>query len=449
MSAYSGVYAALASNVAIVPMSEDDTIAAAAVFLRSLANDATTFDPAERFLSGKEKASKNRYLQAKLPGPETDAKRSLEHELFALQARVQHLEAKAATVSNGTLPDTPNEPHLAILSLESPNSKRSTDADSSTVLRRFTTPEQARISHFLAAHEDDTNGRLVSGEDLALVREHVRRQAAEIKWQTETLAHVSQRLQTQKEQATEKFDEVERENINQMQRELQKHQQANEAFQKALKEIGSIITKVANGDLSHRVIIHDVEMDPEITTFKETINRMMSQLQVFGSEVSRVAREVGTEGKLGGEAKVSGVEGIWKELTENVNFMCANLTDQVREISQVTTAVAEGNLDRKIVRPAQGEVLQLQQTINRMVDDLRTFATEVTRVARDVGTEGILGGQARIEGVKGKWNELTTNGTCDMSWKQRLFADNSHSQCAREQSYQSSTRYCSCYYRRG
>ena len=449
MSTYSGVCATLAGNVTKAPMSEEDTILAAAAFLHSLGNGVTTFDPSEKFLSVNEKAPKNRYFHTKLPGPENDAKHILEYELFALQARVQHLEAKVATISNGTLPDTPSEPQLAMLSFGSPNSKGSTAVDNSTVLRRFTTPEEARVSHFLTAHEDDANGREVSGEDLTLVREHVRRQTIEIKMQKEALAEVGQRLRIQKEQATELFDDAERENISQMQRELQKHQQANEAFQKALKEIGSIITKVANGDLSHRVIIHDIEMDPEITTFKETINRMMSQLQVFGSEVSRVAREVGTEGKLGGEAKVSGVEGIWKELTENVNFMCANLTDQVREISQVTTAVAEGNLDRKIVRPAQGEVLQLQQTINRMVDDLRTFATEVTRVARDVGTEGILGGQARIEGVKGKWNELTTNGTCDLFWKQRNFAHNTHSQCARKQSYQSSTRYRSCYNRCG
>lgn len=136
---------------------------------------------------------------------------------------------------------------------------------------------------------------------------------------------------------------------------------------------------------------------------------MMDQLQLFGSEVSRVAREVGTEGKLGGQAHITGVEGIWKDLTENVNFMASNLTEQVREIAEVTKAVAEGDLSRTIVRPAQGEILDLQQTINRMVEQLRKFATEVTRVAREVGTDGALGGQAQIEGVKGMWNELTVN----------------------------------------
>ncbi|EPQ67969.1 hypothetical protein BGT96224_2153B [Blumeria graminis f. sp. tritici 96224] len=136
---------------------------------------------------------------------------------------------------------------------------------------------------------------------------------------------------------------------------------------------------------------------------------MMDQLQIFSSEVSRVAREVGTEGILGGQAQISGVDGTWKELTDNVNIMAQNLTDQVREIASVTTAVAHGDLTQKIERPAQGEILQLQQTINTMVDQLRTFAAEVTRVARDVGTEGILGGQAEIEGVKGMWNTLTVN----------------------------------------
>ncbi|KAL3450509.1 hypothetical protein BJX65DRAFT_294183 [Aspergillus insuetus] len=136
---------------------------------------------------------------------------------------------------------------------------------------------------------------------------------------------------------------------------------------------------------------------------------MINQLRVFASEVSRVAREVGTEGILGGQAQIAGVHGVWEELTDNVNIMASNITDQVREIAAVMTAVAHGELSQKIERPAKGEVLQLQQTINTMVDQLRMFATEVTRVARDVGIEGVLGGQAQIYGIQGMWNELTVN----------------------------------------
>ncbi|KAI7683502.1 hypothetical protein KC353_g21425, partial [Hortaea werneckii] len=179
--------------------------------------------------------------------------------------------------------------------------------------------------------------------------------------------------------------------------------------QKVLREIGTIITAVANGDLSKKVLIHVTEKDPEIARFKHTINRMVDQLQEFASQVTHLAKEVGTEGQLGGQALVPGVDGIWAELTKNVNVMAQNLTDQVREIAVVTTAVAQGDLSRKIQRPAKGEILQLQQTINTMVDQLRIFATEVTRVSRDVGIEGVLGGQAQIEGVQGMWNDLTVN----------------------------------------
>ena len=136
---------------------------------------------------------------------------------------------------------------------------------------------------------------------------------------------------------------------------------------------------------------------------------MVDQLSAFADEVTRVAREVGTEGKLGGQAKVAGVSGTWKDLTENVNFMASNLTDQVRNIAQVTTAVAQGDLSKKITVDARGEILELKDTVNTMVDQLRSFAAEVTRVAREVGTEGILGGQAEVEGVSGTWKDLTDN----------------------------------------
>ncbi|OJJ50589.1 hypothetical protein ASPZODRAFT_126482 [Penicilliopsis zonata CBS 506.65] len=194
-----------------------------------------------------------------------------------------------------------------------------------------------------------------------------------------------------------------------LRQELRKHTQLNEVFHKELGEIGEIITQVANGDLSRRAHIHPSDTSTDISTFKLTINTMMDQLQVFAREVSKVAREVGLEGSLGGQAQITGVNGIWKEITENVNIMASNLTLQVREIAAVTTAVAHGDLSQKIERQAKGEIYQLQQTINTMVDQLRAFAEEVNRVARDVGTEGILGGQAQIEGIQGIWNELTVN----------------------------------------
>lgn len=192
-------------------------------------------------------------------------------------------------------------------------------------------------------------------------------------------------------------------------RELTKSQNANRAFQKALREIGEVVIAVAQGDLSKKVTVHAQEMDPEIVKFKDTINTMMDQLQRFASEVTRVATEV-AGGTLGGQAEGDGTVGVWRELTDNVNVMASNLTNQVREIADVTRAVARGDLSRKINVHAQGEILELQKTINTMVDQLRTFAFEVTRVARETGVEGRLGGQAQIDDVEGIWKELTDNG---------------------------------------
>ncbi|GFG18010.1 DRK1 histidine kinase [Aspergillus lentulus] len=196
---------------------------------------------------------------------------------------------------------------------------------------------------------------------------------------------------------------------DQLRQELHDQVQTNLIFQGELRQIGAIITCVANGDLSKRASVQVTETKSDISQFKNTINTMMDQLQLFGNEVSKVARDVGTEGILGGQAQTPGVRGIWREITENVNDMASNLTLQVREIAAVTTAVAHGDLSQKIERQARGEIFQLQQTINTMVDQLRAFATEVNRVAHDVGTEGILGGQAEVFGTKGIWNELTLN----------------------------------------
>ena len=148
-------------------------------------------------------------------------------------------------------------------------------------------------------------------------------------------------------------------------------------------------------------------MQGEILALKNTINTMVDQLNSFASEVTRVAREVGTDGKLGGQAQVKGVGGVWKDLTDSVNSMAGNLTAQVRNIAEVTTAVATGDLSRKITVDVRGEILELKNTINTMVDQLNSFACEVTRVAREVGTEGKLGGQAEVKGVGGVWKDLT------------------------------------------
>src|SRR5689334_14355749 len=171
-----------------------------------------------------------------------------------------------------------------------------------------------------------------------------------------------------------------------------------------VRNIAEVTTAVARGDLSRKIT---VETKGEILELKNTINTMVDQLNAFASEVSRVAREVGTEGKLGGRAVVPGVAGTWKDLTDSVNAMGANLTAQVRNIAEVTTAVARGDLSRKITVDVKGEILELKDTINTMVDQLNGFASEVTRVAREVGTEGKLGGQAVVPGVAGTWKNLT------------------------------------------
>jgi HAMP domain-containing protein/CheY-like chemotaxis protein/signal transduction histidine kinase len=171
-----------------------------------------------------------------------------------------------------------------------------------------------------------------------------------------------------------------------------------------VRNIAEVTTAVARGDLSRKIT---VDVKGEILELKNTINTMVDQLNAFAGEVTRVAREVGTEGKLGGQAEVPGVGGTWKDLTDNVNFMASNLTGQVRNIAEVATAIASGDLSRKITVDVRGEILQLKETLNTMVEQLRSFAAEVTRVAREVGSEGRLGGQANVTGVAGTWKDLT------------------------------------------
>ncbi|HEX7241015.1 MAG TPA: HAMP domain-containing protein, partial [Longimicrobiaceae bacterium] len=176
-------------------------------------------------------------------------------------------------------------------------------------------------------------------------------------------------------------------------------------------EIARVLTAVARGDLSQKMVleIDGKSVQGEFLRIGTTVNTMVDQLSSFASEVTRVAREVGTEGVLGGQAEVPGVGGTWKDLTDSVNFMASNLTGQVRNIALVTTAVANGDLSQKITADVKGEMLELKNTVNTMVDQLSSFASEVTRVAKEVGTEGKLGGQARVEGVAGVWRDLTNN----------------------------------------
>ncbi|KAK3328956.1 putative histidine kinase group protein [Apodospora peruviana] len=362
-------------------MGEESPLAVITALVRSLATDPATVPVLD--------IRANNHVR--LPGPSTQEKADLERELAYLVLRVQHLESKASVANNipaTIFPDTPNATPDAIF------------ADDRT---------PAALSPARTAGPPGLARNGFIDQALEGLREHVDDQSKLLDSQRQELAGVNAQLLEQKQLQEKALAIIEQERVATLERELWKHQKANEAFQKALREIGEIVTAVARGDLSKKVRMNTVEMDPEITTFKRTINTMMDQLQVFSSEVSRVAREVGTEGILGGQAQIEGVDGTWKELTDNVNVMAQNLTDQVREIASVTTAVAHGDLTKKIERPAKGEILQLQQTINTMVDQLRTFASEVTRVARDVGTEGMLGGQADVEGVQGMWNELTVN----------------------------------------
>src|SRR2546421_668227 len=173
-----------------------------------------------------------------------------------------------------------------------------------------------------------------------------------------------------------------------------------------VRNIAQVATAVARGDLSQKI---DVDARGEILELKNTINTMVDQLSSFAEQVTRVAREVGTDGRLGGQAQVPGVAGAWRDLTDSVNFMAGNLTTQVRNIAEVTTAVAQGDLSKKITVDAKGEVLALVITVNQMVDTLSAFGDEVTRVAREVGTEGQLGGQARVRDASGIWKDLTDN----------------------------------------
>jgi osomolarity two-component system sensor histidine kinase NIK1 len=257
-------------------MADDSTLEALAAIIRTLAVDPT--NPSPNGLSDNDKI--------RLPGPLSPEKTTLERELFQLVQRCRSLDAKVHPASSIALPETPSAALDALLDAK----------------------------HRLASA--DANGFPVD-ETLEGLREHVDTQSKLLDTQRQELAGVNAQILEQKELQERTLAIIEQERVATLERELWKHQKANEAFQKALREIGEIVTAVARGDLSKKVRMNTVEMDPEITTFKRTINTMMDQLQVFSSEVSRVAREVGTEGILGGQAQIEGVDGTWKELTDN------------------------------------------------------------------------------------------------------------------------------------
>ena len=275
-------------------MVDDSTLAVAAQIIASLATDPKS-PPSTLPALGS---------QTKLPGRDTLAKRSFEDELQKLGLRIAKLERRA---TNGTaLPDTPSEA----------NDPLSGDAagPSLSASRRSSKPKFSPQGSLDTA---SLRSNRLTKEALEGLRDHVDDQSKILDSQREELAGVNAQLQEQKQLQEHALKVLEQERVATLERELWKHQKANEAFQKALREIGEIVTAVARGDLTMKVRMNTVEMDPEITTFKRTINAMMDQLQIFASEVSRVAREVGTEGLLGGQARIGGVDGTWKELTDN------------------------------------------------------------------------------------------------------------------------------------
>ena len=300
-------------------MTEAVTLSAATSVIRGLGRAlAPSYDPPEfKLQSNGAKPTHVGSNNISLPGADGDAKRALEAELSALATRVQYLESKANVVNHHTFPDTPNEFGVPASPFSASNSSPIVKNGGAAHNHHGSSSSWSSVRHNRVSNLLTGTSRVFTAEELESTREFVEYQGEEIKKLKEKNSNIEQQLHETHEHVNQELNKVANEDINRLQRELLKHQQANEAFQKALKEIGTIITNVAHGDLSHKVQLHEKEMDPEITRFKNIINTMMDQLQQFGSEVSRVAREVGTEGILGGQAQITGVHGIWKELTEN------------------------------------------------------------------------------------------------------------------------------------
>lgn len=295
-------------------MADQSALVAAAAILRGLAAESNASIPVHRA------GGTNKSIE--LPGPETPARLQLEMELAALVHRVHHLETRANSTGTTAFPDTPNETTDSVFGDEA-SSPSGPGRDASKTPRQVTVTRNGGGGGGGGGGAVDqlTAGLPLTDEALEGLREHVDDQSKLLDSQRQELAGVKAQLLQQEQLQEKALAIIEQERVATLERELWKHQKANEAFQKALREIGDILTAVARGDLSKRVRLNNVEMDPEITTFKRTINTMMDQLGDFSSEVSRVAREVGTEGILGGQAQIEGVDGIWKELTDNGGFI--------------------------------------------------------------------------------------------------------------------------------
>jgi osomolarity two-component system sensor histidine kinase NIK1 len=290
-------------------MPHEETSAAVASILSNFAKRYTTLE--EPSFAGRALVNGIKGPRISLPGEDTVEKQTLEHELTALASRIQFLEARAANGTN-SLPMTPNEPlNSPFPNGEPPVSPRSVGA----------TPRQRSASWvniLLAKSDGDPQPRQLTEEQFTFLREHIDQQAQEIRSQKEFIESIKSQLTQQQSATRHALDTLgNSSSIEQLKREIEKNAQINATYQKVLKDIGTIITAVANGDLSKKVLIHATEKDPEIARFKQTINRMIDQLQEFASQVTFLAKEVGTEGRLGGQAVVPGVDGIWAELTNN------------------------------------------------------------------------------------------------------------------------------------
>jgi osomolarity two-component system, sensor histidine kinase NIK1 len=306
-------------------MLDEETSAAVAGVLANLAKQ---YDPLEdASFRGQVATNGLRENAVTLPGADTVGKQTLERELSHLAARIQYLEAKANASSPHVFPMTPNETGIATPFNPDSPARASRQVSAAPARQNSGSNKDSRtnwVTNLLASRES-ANGdgpaqmTQLTKEQLGYLRDHVHRQAEQIKTQRETIESVSAQLSEQQRETARALGGLEHgmEDILALKRELSKYQQANSAFAKALKEIGTIVTAVANGDLSKKVLIHAQEQDPEIGTFKRTINRMVDQLQEFASQVTHLAKEVGTEGRLGGQAVLPGVDGIWAELTKN------------------------------------------------------------------------------------------------------------------------------------
>lgn len=300
-------------------MLHEETSAAIAGILSNFAKQYTNLE--DRSFSGKVIANGTRSSKITLPGPDTIAKRTIERELTALSTRIQLLEA-TSTGTGSSLPITPNEPLTTSFPSDVPPSPRLVTSGSHK-------PRSASwVTNLLTKSEGEEQPRQLSEEQHSSLREHVDQQAEQIKSQRDYINGINEKLHEQHEATSQALGNIgdQSDSVEKLQREVAKNQQINATYQKVLREIGTIVTAVANGDLSKKVLISVVEKDPEIAKFKHTINKMVDQLQEFASQVTHLAKEVGTEGRLGGQAVLPGVDGIWAELTQNgMEVICVSI----------------------------------------------------------------------------------------------------------------------------